>query len=82
MIMQLPKRIFDYFKNARRLVISVNKISEYLSLDKINQLNLKIDLSDNELIEIAIDENELDNELLKNEPLFTLIAIYAMAIGE
>ena len=82
MKMKLPKQLLDYFKNERNLAISVNKISEYLSLDKIKQLNLRIDLSKNILVEVNIDETELDSVLLKDETLFSIVAIYAMAIGE
>ena len=82
MIIKLPKNVFDYFQNERKLVISVNKISEYLSLNILKKINLKLNFENEQLIDVDVDEKEIDNELLKDHTLFILITLYAMAIGE
>ena len=82
MKVKLPVDLFNYFKNERKIAISVNKISEYLSIDKLCNLNISLNFQDKEMIEVDIDEDELDNNVLKNETIFVIIAMYAMAIGE
>ena len=82
MKIRIPIALFDYFKSERKLAISVNKIAEYLSLEEIKKINFAINFTNSELKEIDIDEQELDNNLLKNENLFVIVALYAMSVGE
>lgn len=82
MKIKIPIALFDYFKNERKLAISVNKIAEYLSLEELKKSDFSINFTNSELKEVDIDEQELDNNLLKNENLFIIVALYAMAVGE
>ncbi|MDR1971274.1 MAG: hypothetical protein LBQ46_05080 [Treponema sp.] len=82
MTIEISKKIFDYFRNSNKLIVSVNKISEYFSLSRLKENNIEISFNNIELVSIEIDENELDSSILKDENVFSLMAIYAMGVGE
>jgi hypothetical protein len=82
MLINLDKKIVDYFKNSTKLVVSVNKISEYFNLSLIDKLNIDMQFKQDETVSIEIDEMELDNDLLTKKQIFVLMSIYAMGVGE
>ena len=79
MTVKLDKKVFEYFQNPTNLTVSVNEMSSYFKLERLIDIGLEI--KGNPVI-IEIDENELDNNLLRNESLFSLMAIYAMGTGQ
>jgi hypothetical protein len=56
-------------------------MSNYFKLERLIGINIVLE-NQPDIITIDIDENELDNGLLLNESLFTLMAIYAMGTGQ
>jgi len=79
MVIRINKKIYNYFRNSTNLVVKVNEMSNYFRLERLT--DFKIDMND-DLISVEIDESELDNDMLKNETLFSLMAIYAMGTGQ
>ena len=79
MVISINKKIYNYFRNSTNLVVKVNEMSNYFRLERLT--DFKIDMND-DLISVEIDESELDNDMLKNETLFSLLAIYAMGTGQ
>jgi hypothetical protein len=82
MQVKLNRKLVDYFKNSTKLIVSVNKISEYFDLSIVDKLNIDLQYKQGDIVFMEIDETELDNQLLRNEQIFSLMAIYAMGVGE
>jgi hypothetical protein len=75
----INKMVYGYFRNPANLIVKVNEMSSYFRLERL--VDIKMDVTNN-LVPVEIDESELDNGLLKNESIFSLMALYAMGTGQ
>ena len=80
MTVRISKKVKDYFKSETSLVVAVNSIAQYMNLSELKGFEVSNSAVETALVEV--DESELCDDLLKDERLFALVAVYAMGIGE
>lgn len=80
MTVRIPKKLHDYFKSPKVLLVAVNNIAAYMNLSRLQSVCPSISYQNS--VPIEVDEGELADELLKDETLFVLLAMYAMGVGE